>query len=318
MPYDREDAMLDGFLDGAREDDAAEGFGMLAALHERSLRFSEAIDRLDAEVAAHEGGKVELVIENLTGEEVEYAVLGPPLGDFPDPDSTADGKMHGAAAGDETLPNPDAERFGARLRGTIGRNGMLRGWGFLAGDRLTPKQVVELDRIADEVDQDATIRQRLFEDLKAVTAEVEAERDNARAQMAGIREAIEQLVEELRYSVTTWVTDADHPSLVPSKRNRRDVLDVEPFLERLGRIFGERVETGPDFADRLAAMPACSPVAVPACVCCNSGALAGDPAEFYQAWTRCGVCGHPGSVHRHQGPPPEHEPTHDLRKTSEP
>lgn len=181
-------------------DDGAEDSGILAALHERSLRFSEAIDRLDAEVASHESGKVELVIENLTGEEVEYAVLGPPLGDFPDPDL--------------------APHFGARLRGAISRNGVLRGWGFLAGISLTEKQVAELDRIADAIDQDAN-RQA----MEAAEAYIGDSRH--------IRQQIEQLVEELRYSME---------GLKDGREHHWDVLDVEPLLERLDLIFGERRE----------------------------------------------------------------------------
>lgn len=55
------------------------------------------------------------------------------------------------------------------------------------------------------------------------------------------RQEVERLVEELRYSATTWETD--HPNVVtPTKRNRRDVIDAEPFLERLVGIFGDPPE----------------------------------------------------------------------------
>lgn len=266
MPYDREDA--------------------LAALHERSRRFSEAMDRLEvevadregsgppcescgepstgysldevplcahcagalAEVATHEGGKVDLVIENLTGEEVEYAVLGPPLRDFPDPDFYADGEVHGAAVGEPIVQadSTDGPRFGSRVRewDVVGAVTVSIGTGSLRS-------------LADAIDRDA--------DRQAMEA-AEAYIGDSRH----IRQQIEQLVGELRYTVQTGPADF------------KDALDVEPFLERLGRIFGER--------------PGSQPL----------GAASGTVEEWRQE-----MAATPGDFR-------EHEPAHDRRKTSEP
>jgi hypothetical protein len=77
---------------------------------------------------------------------------------------------------------------------------------------------------------DRTIRQATA-DHRLVLATAAGAIDGDRA---FLRARIEALVEELRHSVTIY-----HGPLVSGEKHERDVVDVEPFLDRLAGIFGD-------------------------------------------------------------------------------
>lgn len=200
-------------------------------------KFDEAMARLDAEVAEHEGDD-ELVcpacgrpyalneigcptlseaptmtVVNATGRQVEFRVTALP----PDPDDITNGVAAGTGASlrgpiVEPAAPTDEARFGERLMRFIHANQHLDG-----------RILSTLGRIAEAIVLDAE------EQHAANCAGISG---LLRGQRLTLRQKIEEAVEHGRYSVEAY----------PHARYdlaRKDVLDAKPFLEEVGRIFGE-------------------------------------------------------------------------------
>lgn len=135
------------------------------------------------------------------------------LEDF-EPDFTADGVVRGELVGDPIAPEPaGGQGFGERLRRWVSQE---QGFDFVTEP---------CSAIADAIDRDA-------QELRDEMAGRLTSRYEAGARHAGLvlRAQIERLAEELRY--TTDYAGA-------GQQGSRDVLDAEPFLERLRSIFAE-------------------------------------------------------------------------------
>lgn len=175
-----------------------EGDAWLSAEEDR-LKFDRAIQRLDADVAAHEAA---LTVRNKAEEPVEVRVVA--------------------------AESHEGERFGGRLLA------------WLANDWLDIPAVygAGLRDIAAAIDQDAgVLRRQAFGAEWLRDAEL-------------IRLAKEMHARDLRQRVGEAVERLKHPVQQPHLRDTpedepwpvKDVLDAEPFLAELDRIFGERPE----------------------------------------------------------------------------
>lgn len=183
---------------------------------------------LDQEAWALQEQPGTLTIRNETDEPVEYRVV--PL----EPVSTAEAVLRNVDADmDERLEaaqaiadlgsevrefvlvghehdgfeeRPAEPRFGERLRVAARRNGLMA-----------------VDEIADAIDQDAAELNIRANVAQSALARVLREKEHLRRQ-------VEDAVERLRYTVGTYTN------------TKKDVLDAEPVLAELDRIFGERPE----------------------------------------------------------------------------
>lgn len=143
-----------------------------------------------------------LEIHNLTDEPVQYRVLGPRV----------------------VEPPADEPRFGDRLRE------IMREQGYSGLFRLN------MERLADAIDQDAA---RMVENARS-EGYVAGLQQAARHE-AVLRDNVEEAVERLRYTVITTAPSAIS-GMIGETTGKRDVLDAEPFLAELDRIFGDRPE----------------------------------------------------------------------------
>lgn len=171
-----------------------------------------------AVVVAHEPLRV--------GEIDPYLVRHPEMLEDLDPDISGGVMVDGTPVegGDVPLMEPGGEeRFGGRLKGLSTRaiGGVLY---WIASEH-------QLEAIADAVDQDAA-DQRLWAHRGEQGRRVIREAD--------LQRRIEALVEELTYNVAGPLKQIGPRQFRMTGLN--GVLDVEPFLERLGGIFGERAE----------------------------------------------------------------------------
>jgi|GEM_PF-5443962 len=198
---------------------------------DRERRVDRAIERLDAEVAAHEGDD-ELVCPACGRPYALHGIGCPTLsaataGAEPDPD-VAGGGLDGSTGLPLTgplvdpAPPTDEPRFGDRLREPF----------FVA---LVPEHMrAAVEHIAAAVDQDAA---------KEIDRLERGQLERARY----LRRQVEEAVEAGRYTAV----------LAPETGGGMfDVLDVEPFLEALGAIFGDRAAmTAAELAETIDSTP---------------------------------------------------------------
>lgn len=202
----------------------------------QSRRFDEAMARLGAEVAAHEQEEVAPPCESCGKPSDGYS-----LDDVPLCAECAGALAEVATQEPVRLPltlgnlqgvvrSPITPAEAASLGGSGPRFGdRLREW--RAGDSDTRRLLA----IADAIDQDAA-EQRLWAG--------QGEQRRRAVREADLRERVEELVEELRYTAIVCGPSVISGMLGP-ETGRKDYLDVEPFLERLAGIFGERKEGPP-------------------------------------------------------------------------
>lgn len=242
-------------------------------MHDQNDKLDRAMARLDAEVAAHEGGEIE-----------PYLVRHPEMLEdlAPDPDIYGDGQQRGAGVGEPvisslvTAPDPDPSldqsleacpayhaEYGwcyytgghARHESALGswevesqppvpvpapaqekepRFGeRLRGWAKRNVAALVYTLHGELHDLADAIDRD---RDAYRHHIMSLCADQEVER------LGNLRRQVEEAVERLKYTVTSpdtsWGSGRPGGQQICSK----DVLDAEAFLLELDRIFGDRPE----------------------------------------------------------------------------
>lgn len=182
-------------------------------------KFDAALARLDAEVAAHEADGADALAEGYgaggpdplldyqgqidgTNGQATSTVIDGPMMDF------ANRLMRGpAVVGEET-------QFGERLRQWLDKEASRPFWKLYRED---------IAIVAAAIDQDA----------RTLTEEALAR--GAQQQALVLRQRVEEAVERLRHTIETGTRCP-----AESWPRRVDVLDAEPFLERLGGIFGER------------------------------------------------------------------------------
>lgn len=231
----------------------------------RRQRFNRALERLDAEVAEHESdmpGSVQDLRSQLTGDQQErargafevaahegdaelvcpvcnrpYALHGvgcPTLSTGVDLDPEAVVPGTGLSLGEPVVEPAEEARFGGRVRELWRRNPDLEA----AGLRLV------LSALAAAIDQDRDeLRGWVREEVVRRVEEVEAERRAVILAELGetvrqdLRRQVEEAVERLRYPVIDTLSSHEEGDAV-----EKDVLDAEPFLAELDRIFGERPE----------------------------------------------------------------------------
>lgn len=143
----------------------------------------------------------QIELANSTDEPVHSQVLGPPLVELP------------------------TARFGDRLRRYLNDTDPTSPYrnplGYCGSEGIVGE---EIEAIADAIDQDAAVVLAAYHDglLKIYEEEV-----------VHARKRIEEAVERLRHTVQGPGADGDW-------LEQKDVLDVEPFLDELGRIFSSR------------------------------------------------------------------------------
>lgn len=189
-------------------EDGAEEFGMLAALHERSRRFSEAMDRLDAEVAEHEGEIEPYLVRHPEMLEDLHGVVRAPI-----------------TPGEAASLSGSGARFGDRLRKHF------------THVKLGCPDIYE--DLADAIDRDRDeLRGWVGDEVVKRVEEVEEERRAViLAELKGtVRRQIEGAVERLSTHHLSREETGDMPL---------DCLNAEDFLAELDRIFGERPEGPP-------------------------------------------------------------------------
>lgn len=200
---------------------------------DRRTRVDCAIERLDAEVAAHEGDD-ELVCPACNRPHALHGIGCPTLstGENIDPDTIANGidASTGLSLGGPIVePAAGKARFGDRVRDLWRRNPDLEA----SGLRLI------LSDLAAAIDRDAAEYDAERGRLAAALAESDTDRDRLAAKLSDLRRQVEEAVERQGFGAVGRDGLARDLGLAAADSERKRWLDVGLFLEALGAIFGE-------------------------------------------------------------------------------